>query len=716
MESGIPLDTSGPMHAFTNGIGPTYGEPMQPIPRDKWPEEIAAMAAEESDFWKGQTTPIRLMVELPFWITLPDCDIQVVHDCASVQASIRGQYMAVSDGPLFYDSHRNVVFIGPNDDLRAGKGLPPVVAATGAPVYRPMKSVVIFKPQAMEDAVLALEEQEPVAQHETRKLRRLNRAVQYLQSLAYAHLPLLNRLIAGYRLASRDPFAFQVSAWDVAVWFAEHNGRLVRIGLMPYQDADWYPTLGKLGEATKWAFFGADADTVEAQARKDVAPGTSEVLDAHSLLYRGRVEDAVRSAVTAIEVALEAQITKLLVAKAYTKQQVESRLAETWNDFDKRLADYERISATRVPGPILSCLPHINGIRLKSELRRVRKLRHRIVHEGLRVDSHSRGPMVRAIETMTWLFRWLSWEEGKAEERSKTYVFFEMMRGIHVPRYAAAYGDSGTVVLPDAAHDGQVPSADEVMRSQYLAAIGGKDSDVELFSLMSFAYLSLDAEDSPPPLDDVVVYERYRIIHQGRYAIVFCLEFAGGIAASTIEAVVARLRENRHRHGNACSALCIINHQKDTAIELREVQKAVPDDVNATAVRCGVTLVTALDMRCLIQGVMEYKWDIERVKGLLFVPGQQGASPPEYHRIGDCVHFYGRPSVMSVELEAGTRIETGMVLGLRLATRYHEEVVESLQVNNQAVAAAMGPCRVGIKTTLHRSDVEIGQALFVRPV
>jgi hypothetical protein len=714
-ESGIPLDTTGRMHAFSVGIGPSDG-PMQLIPREKWPEEITAMAVEDSEFWKGRSISVRLIVELPFWLTLSDCEIPVVHDRTTIRASIRAQYMAVSDGPLFYDSQRNVVYIGPNDDLKAGKELPPVVAATRASIYRPMKTVVIFKSEAMEDAVLALQEPEPVTGQETRKIRRLNRAVQYLQSLAYAHLPLLNHLVTSYRIASRDPFAFQVSPWDVPVWFAEHNGRLARISLMPYRDADWYPVPGRFAGVDKSGFYGATADSIEAQLREDVAPGMLEVLEARSLLYRGRVEDAVRSAVTAIEVALEAQIRKLLAAKGWTEQQVETRMATTWNDFDERLADYERISGMRVPGPILSCIPYINGIRLKSELSGVRRLRHKIVHEGLRVDSHSRGPMLRAVETMTWLFYWLSWEPGKAQDTSRNYVFFEMMRGMHIPRYSVSYRDSGVVVLPDDPSDERVPTVSELSRLQYLATIDGKDSDIELFALMSFAYLRLDAEDATPPPDGAVVHERYYINYQGRYAAVFCLECDGVIPTNTIEAAASRLHEIQQHNPGVCSALCIINHQKNAAIRLREVQKAIPDDVNATANRCGVTLITAPDLRFLVQGAMEYKWDLERIKGIMFVPGRQGDEPPGYRRIGACVHFYGRPSVVSVDLQTGDHVETGMTLGMRLATRYHEERISSLQVNHEAVAAATGPCRVGIKTTLHRSDVEIGQAVFLRLV
>ncbi|NQT11476.1 MAG: hypothetical protein HQ582_01925 [Planctomycetes bacterium] len=700
------------MQAFALGFGADNGVPL--IPREGLPEEISAMAAEESDFWKGRSIPIQLMVELPFWLMIPDCEISIAHGGATVRVRIRGKYMAVSDGPLFYDSHRNVVFIGPNDDLKAGEELPPVVARTEAAIYRPMKTVVVFRPEVMEDAVVALQEPVSATQQELREVRRVNRAAQYLQSLAYAHVPLLNRLITDYRLASRDPCAFQVSQWNVPVWFAEYNDKLVRVCLMPYSDNDWYPALRRLKGGERPPFYAASPHVVGVQTGADVAPGTLEILDARSLMYRGHVADAVRSAVTAIEVALEGQIAKLLTHNGWTEQQIQSRLEETWNDFDERVADYERISGTRIPGPVLSCLPHINGIRLKSELSCVRRLRHKIVHEGLRVNSHSRGAMVRAIETMTWLFHWLSWEEGKAQEKSRSYVFFEMMRGMGIPRYSVTYRDSGVVVLPDGHRDEQATTDDELIRLQYLATIESNEADIELFTLMSFAYLGIDAEDAPAPVDDAVVHERYHINHKEHNAIVFCFECDGLFEPSTIEAVASRLRECGRHHEGICSALCIINHQKNRPIGRREVEGAIPDEVNQIATRFAITLITAQDLRFLVQGTMEYGWDIDRIKNLMFVPGRQGKVPPAYRRVGACVHFYGRRSVMSVELEARETAETGKILGLRLAAGYHEEPIESLQVEHRTVPAATGPCRVGIKTNLRRSDVAIGQAVFIR--
>lgn len=712
-ESGIPLDTSWPMHAMFAGIRTEDGEPPPLINPQEWDQEEEAFAAEESEWWKGRSVPIHLMVELPFWLMIPDCELSVPHDDATVTASVRGHYMEVSDGPLALDSHVNVVHIGPNDELKAGKDQPSSVAQTEAPVYRPMKTVVVFQPMAMEDSLVALQERKPPTWQDRTRLRRINRASKYLQSLAYAHIPFLNRLITSYRSTSLDPFAFQVSEWDVPVWFALFKDMIVPMGLMPYWGNDWYPTLRKMGGGETTAFVASPVDAVQTQVKSEVMPGRLELLDALSLSYRGRFDDAVRSAVTAIEVALECQLRQLLEAKGYTDDQSQRRLDETRNTFEKRLADYEKLSKKRLPGPVLSCVPYINGIRFKSELWQVRELRHKIVHEGVRVDIHSRGPMLRAIETMTWLFRWLTWEDGDAQEDSKNYVFFSLMRGNFI--YPVEYSSSGVVVVPLDRGDDKVKTGSEMFAAQYAGAIDSPDSDNELFVKMSFGYLGMEAVDAPPALPgDALLHERYHIIYDQRLAIVFCLEFDGLIDSETIGSVALGSLAASRRDGPGCSTLCVVHHQRYFPMELRETENAISGDVTRIAEECGLTLVTAPDLFLLVRGMMEYRWDADQVCNLLFLPGWQGRVPPVYHRIGTYGRFYDRQSAMSVNLDPGETVKLGDTLGIRTCTRYHEEEIESLQVEHDVVSTATGPCKVGIKTTLGKRDLNTGQAAFIR--
>jgi hypothetical protein len=714
-ESGIPVDLLERPFDFGFSCALSGAGPGQLIPKEDWPKEFAAMAAEEECFWKGRTISVELMVELPFWLMIPDCDLSVSHGRSTVKASIRGRYVEVSDGPWFFNSHRNVIFVGPLEDLTAKEELSPRIADSKAPIHRPMKTVVIFRPEVLEDAVLAFLECQPANDEDRPAIRRINRAYGYLQALAYAFIPFLNRLITSYRVSSRDPFAFQVSQWDVPAWFYLQDGDVARISLMPYWDNDWYPTLKTHGQDERMQFNATDLDVTSIETRNEIAPGMLEILDAQSLLYRGHLDDAVRSIVTAIEVALEAQIAKLLKRKGYNENQVEARLSETWNNFDERILDYERISGTRIPGPILSFIPYINGIRLKSELNQVRRLRHKIVHEGLRVDIHSRGPMLRAIETMTMLFHWLCWEEGKSQDRSRSYVYYELMRGNHIPVYPFEYRKSEVAVLPRAYRNKEAKLASELIQDQYIRSIEGVHSDIELFSLMTFAYLGIESEDSPPNTsNDQTVYERFMVSHKGLRTKAFCMECDGVIDSSTIEGVLSHLGLPDVGQNTTCMGLCIINHEKNKPMRLREQEKAISVDAIQIADQRGLTLMTAADLCVLVRGMIEHKWNIEKVNQLLFLPGRQGLVPPVYRKIGNYTRFYSRLSVMSLDLSDAETIEKGDILGIRLPTGYHEEEILSMEVEHRIVSAAIGPCKVGIKTKLNKGDLHVGQFVFLR--
>ena len=418
-----------------------------------------------------------------------------------------------------------------------------------------MKTLVLFRPDGLKEAFDAWQETEVTSPNRNRRIRRINLAHQYFCSLAFAHIPFLNHLITSYRSISYDPFAFEVSEWDVPIWFAQHGNVLVRIGLVPYWGRDTYPATSKMGEREQSQFYAASREAVQAQAKVDVTPGKLELLDARSLYHRGRFGDAVRSAVTAIEVALEAQLTKLLKEKGYSDDEAGHRLDETRNSFHARLADYEKVSQKRLPSPIVSWIPTINGVRLKSELGWVRELRHKVVHEGIRVNVFAKGQMQRAIETMTWLFRWLSCEDyTKGDNRN--FTFFNAAHGrVTIPFDYTATG----VVVRRQKHDEEMKSSDQLIFEQYVATITDYPCDVELFTKMSLTNLHIDGADAPPQIaDDPLLRETFHVCHNGRKSLVFCLECDGLIDATTVSHAAARVLAHIRSAGSEWRGLCII--------------------------------------------------------------------------------------------------------------------------------------------------------------
>lgn len=76
------------MFAIAVGIHSDDNEPLPLIDQkdleDTWPGKDLK--------WDGERVCISLIVELPFWLILPDCEISLTHDRASLVASIRGNY------------------------------------------------------------------------------------------------------------------------------------------------------------------------------------------------------------------------------------------------------------------------------------------------------------------------------------------------------------------------------------------------------------------------------------------------------------------------------------------------------------------------------------------------------------------------------------------------------------------------------------------------
>ena len=335
------------------------------------------------------------------------------------------------------DSHSNTVIIERVDEKPSDRA-----AATLAGMkqsgftLRTTRTLISIKTNVLEDAIAAIQESG----------RRRVDAQMYFRSFVHAHLPFVNKTINAYRRAGADPFTAEVTEWDIPVWYIDADENFIPISLIPYKESDGPPvTITPAGETNAITFVEAN-DIEEALILPEV-PGEIDLLDAWSLYYRGRQSDAIRSLVTSLEVLLEAKLREYLNKAGLTEAEVESRLDKSWNDFQARLTEYTRISKRRVPGPILSIFPYINGVRLREELEQVRSLRHKIVHEGERISYPFHGQMQRAMETMTWLFNWLAESPPRRKRRLEGDPLKGLLRGSALS-LAYEYTPGGVVVQP----------------------------------------------------------------------------------------------------------------------------------------------------------------------------------------------------------------------------------------------------------------------------
>jgi hypothetical protein len=121
-------------------------------------------------------------------------------------------------------------------------------------------------------------------------------------------------------------------------------------------------------------------------------------------MERGDYTGAVRRTVTAIEAVLRSALVHEL-EKRFSPAEAEERASRTDNDFPGRLAQWRRLAQ-----------PPISQTEF-DEFESTRKIRHQIVHRGLRLTHQDRGRAQRAVDTGRWLYNKIEGQPERARIR-----------------------------------------------------------------------------------------------------------------------------------------------------------------------------------------------------------------------------------------------------------------------------------------------------------
>jgi hypothetical protein len=208
-------------------------------------------------------------------------------------------------------------------------------------------------------------------------------------------IPVINKLISAYRLATYDYFAFEVSPWDVPHWHIERDGQAISATLLSYREWDGKPLIYKFNDPSAKPKVYQLIETDELQKSISIAPtsGELELLDALNLMETGDYSGAVRRVTTAMEVIVEAVAGKAMEA-AKGKQAAVKFLKDTRMRFDERVKRYQTLTGRKTPSGLLG------------RLKETRDLRHRIVHGGYRIEPGERGIAQKAVDTGRWTYNW----------------------------------------------------------------------------------------------------------------------------------------------------------------------------------------------------------------------------------------------------------------------------------------------------------------------
>jgi hypothetical protein len=382
--------------------------------------------------WSAPWIDVSLWVELPFWLMTDNATVPIEVKGHEFQIALHENYFELHVGQIT-DSRRSVVYRGPLKKLEElSEGIQELRNK------RPDLPLMWRKCKTIVKIATRCNEQIWDASFERAKLRPATIEF-YKDALCRAHIPVLNKLIQEYRLATYDYFAFELAPWDVPAWQIEREGQSVTAHLVPYRRWDFKPQIYESGTfsfqppvgpaGTPVTYRLISPEDLRKQLSTAPSPGEFELLDALNLMERGDYSGAVRRVTTAIEAVIEAVVGREIEA-INGKPSAEKFLKATETKFYKRVAKYETLS-----GRALS-------VGLRKNLNETRQLRHKIVHKGYRIAPGERGRAQRSIDTGRWIYNWFENDSSKRDLREKRIAFRSLGRD-------HAYGIFPTEITPD---------------------------------------------------------------------------------------------------------------------------------------------------------------------------------------------------------------------------------------------------------------------------
>ena len=390
----------------------TYSNEEASVPETYW-------TGQELD-WQAAAIPVVLRVELPYWLMVPNCSIEVKINDHTFPIDIRDDYIELYVRAV-KDSKNTCVYIGPPNKT-INPELKELIEETKSTVLnRKCKTTLLVHSNCNKDVLSAY--------REGGKRKRVS--IFYLKSFCEAHFEVINHLIQQYRLSTYDLFSYELSPWDIPIWFVGSPDGATVI-LEDYAAFDFKPVIFTSSDNKK-------GDTLKHIEPKDLqfsisdspSAGELELIDALNLMERGDYSGAVRRITTAIEAQLEFVLRQELL-KTYPTDEVERKLKASQNDFPGRLRQYLKLSG------------RIFSDDLDKELARTRELRHSIVHKGLRISFHDKGKAQRAVDTGRWIFNWIEDNLEKFNLRERKIV--KRSLGRHYKFFDAEITSSGVVV------------------------------------------------------------------------------------------------------------------------------------------------------------------------------------------------------------------------------------------------------------------------------
>ena len=350
--------------------------------------------------WSSPLEDVLLYVELPFWLMVSAGPVDVVWAGQPFHVDVCSQWMEVFVDEVT-DSRLSCFHHGPwKPSYEPPPDVAEQLAAEGVGLMRRLcKTVLRLPARAHASAFRDLAE--------TALPRERAEQEAYWASLCEAHLPVVNEVVQRYRLSTYDYFAFEVSPFDVPIWYLKRGDSGYRAVLLPYANWDTKPVVvseDAEGNSIATPFEFVDLQTLSATSSTAATPGEFDLLDARSLMEHGDYTGAVRRSVTAIEAVLAGTLLREFES-AMQPSAARKKLEKM--TFRQRFNHWK--GAANPPPSAALC----------KEFESTREMRHEIVHEGRRLTYEERGRAQRAVDTTRWLFNRIEANPSRETLREK---------------------------------------------------------------------------------------------------------------------------------------------------------------------------------------------------------------------------------------------------------------------------------------------------------
>jgi hypothetical protein len=370
--------------------------------------------------WEAEVIPVVLFVELPFWLMVPNCTLDVdangyifkvdiidnfyelyleeIHDSRDTRCCIVADYSHVNPEIIKYIEEQELPSL-----------------------QRKCKTILRIYSNCNVD-VIAAEQEEG---------KRSREAQAYLKAFCDAHVDIVNKVIKQYRLSTYNHFAYEVSPWDIPIWLIEPGKGSISVMLLSYAGWDQKPVTGDSPEGPFQNYELISSIDLQKEMKTEATAGEIELLNAINLMERGDYSGAVRRIATAIEAVLEFVLRQELL-KYDSEAEVDKKLYASRNDFPGRLRQYQKLSKRTMLDVLLK------------DLESTRNLRHEIVHRAVHISFKARGKAQRSVDTGRWIFNWLENEPEKKSIREKRLALRSV--GRHHSVFGSEITSEGVIV------------------------------------------------------------------------------------------------------------------------------------------------------------------------------------------------------------------------------------------------------------------------------